>query len=105
MEDKYNVKITTPNFKIYIKGKAVRCPTEFVAFEKELDLIKSQCHRGGASIEISPYTPVYKVNSSETEIEEMIETKPIIEELYDSTKPKTTLEKLLRNEEIELEKE
>jgi hypothetical protein len=102
MEQKYLVKISTPNFILNFRGKIVRSPVELIAFERELNLIKIQCKSRGAVPIISFYDPtVRETKISEEEIISMAQ-EPIVEELY-SKKPKTILEKLMHNQSIENE--
>jgi hypothetical protein len=102
MEQKYLVKIPTPNFILNFRGKVVRTPVELIAFERELNLIKIQCKRGGIVPIIGFYDPSIKATHiSEEEIIAMAQ-EPIVEELY-SKEPKTILEKLMHKQSIESE--
>lgn len=96
MEQKYTVKISTPNFILNFRGKVVRSPVELVVFERELNLIKIQCKRGGVVPTIGFYSPeVIDTRLSEEEIISLAQ-EPIVEELY-KKEPKTLLEKLMHN--------
>jgi len=96
MEQKYTVKISTPNFILNFRGKVVRSPVELIVFERELNLIKIQCKRGGVVPTIGSFNPeVIQDRITEEEIISLAK-EPIVEELY-KKEPKTLLEKLMHN--------
>lgn len=101
-EKKYRVHITTPNHMFVFRGKPIRSPAIFDKItEDEMLLLKTQVHKASINATIDEIKPYTEEDLAEEQAIIDLDKDVAVEELYsfDNNEPKSTLEKLLKDEE------